>query len=161
MVFNSIEALKNHILSCSQVAVERATEKIHYVINLFLTDYYREFKPDVYVRTEQLLKSLVRSDVRPTANGWEAEVYFDINALDYSTRIVPDGKPWSSNNTYHREGWTKDNDMWVLGTAMQGGLPHGGYAEGTQIWTESLNVLSKDKIDILRQALISAGIPIR
>lgn len=161
MVFDSIEALKNHILSCSKVAVEIARDKVYSVISECLEQFYSEFKPDVYVRTEQLLRSLVKDRVVSTGNGWEAEVYFDIELLDYSTRIVPDGKSWSPNNTYHRDAWTKENDKWVLETAMQGGKPHGGYAEGTQIWTESMNWLTKEKLEIFRQALTAAGIPIK
>ena len=168
MTFDSIDALKNYILTHSQVAVDKAKEKIALIINHFLIEYYREFEPEVYVRTYQLLNSLVKTDVVLTRNGWVAEVYFDINALDYSTRIVPQGQPWTPwaipENTYHKKNWTDENTEWVLNTAMTGGntgKPHGGYANGTAIWTESMNVLSKEGIEILKQELIKAGIPIK
>lgn len=165
MTFKSIEELKNYILSQSGAAIKAAQEKIANIINHFLTEYYREFDPEVYVRTEQLLRSLIKSDVISTPNGWYAEVYFDLDALDYSTRVVPQGQSWSSyassDNTYHRENWTKENDEWVLKTAMTGSRPHGGYATGTAIWNESMNVLSKEGIAILREKLMQAGVPIR
>lgn len=168
MTFNSVEALKNYILTHSQVAVDIAKEKIALIINHFLTEYYKEFEPEVYVRTYQLLNSLVKTDVKLVGNEWVAEVYFDLDALDYSTRIVPHGQPWSGyakpENTYHREDWEDKNTKWVLETAMTGGNtgnPHGGYASGTAIWTESMRVLSKEGIKILKQELIKAGIPVK
>lgn len=163
MTFNSMDELKNYILSHSKVAVERARDKVYKIIDGFLKEYYSEFTPDVYVRTKQLLNSLVKTNVKHVKNGWVAEVYFDIEKLDYSTRIVPSMfTPWAKpENTFHREGWTKENDEWVLKTAMTGSKPHGGYKEGTAIWTESMKVLTKDKIQILKKALIDAGIPVR
>ena len=162
MTFSSMEELKNYILSQSQAAIKLAQEKVAMIINHFLTDYYREFEPEVYTRTYQLLRSLIKSDVKPTANGWCAEVYFDLSALDYSTRVVPAQFPWASkNNTYHRQTWTHENDAWVLETAMAGSKPHGGYKTGTQIWNESIKVLNKEAINILKEKLIDAGIPVK
>lgn len=162
MTFNSLDELKNYILSRSQVAIEQAQEKVAMIINHFLTEYYREFEPEVYVRTYQLLRSLIKSDVKCTGNGWYAEVYFDLSALDYSTRVVPAQFAWASgDNTYHRQPWNGGNTAWVLGTAMTGGLPHGGYTGGTAIWTESMKVLNKEAIKILKEKLIAAGVPVR
>lgn len=161
MTFDSMDALKNYILSCSEIAIERATTKVNYIINHFLTQFYNEFTPDVYVRTEQLLRSLVKTHAVKTANGWAAEVYFDLSALDYSTRIVPSGKSWSKDNTFHKNPWTDENTEWVFETAMTGSKPHGGYASGTAIWTESIKELNAEKRNILRQALIDAGIPVK
>lgn len=162
MTFNSIDELKNYILSQSGVAIKEAQEKIANIINHFLTEYYREFEPEVYVRTYQLLCSLIKSDVKSTPNGWYAEVYFDLDALDYATRVVPSQFAWaSSDNTYHRNDWTKENDEWVLETAMTGSRPHGGYASGTAVWKESMNVLSKEGIAILKEKLIQAGVPVK
>lgn len=165
MTFNSIDELKNYILSRSKVAIEQAKEKVYDKIAEFLFKFYEEFEPDVYVRTYQLLCSLVKTDVKSTGNGWVAEVYFDLGALNYSKRIVPQGQPWSSyakpENTFHKENWGKENDAWVLETAMTGALPHGGYAGGTAIWTESMKILNAEKRSLLKNALIDAGIPVK
>ena len=165
MVFNSLDELKNYILTQSQVAIEKAQEKVAIIIKHFLDEYYKEFSPEVYIRTNQLLNSLVKSDIKNVGDGWVAEVYFDISKLDYSKREVPKGQPWSDyaseNNTYRRNNWTKENDEWVLETAMIGSKPHGGYAGGTAIWTESMEVLDKQAIKILKEELIKAGIPVR
>ena len=165
MIFKSIKELENHILTKSEVAVELAQEKAAMIINHFLTQFYNEFSPEWYARTEQLLRSLVKSEVRQTSNGWVAEVYFDSSALDYSTRIIPaqlsHSNKISNENTYHRNPWTDENTAWVLEIAMTGSLPHGGYADGTAIWTESMRVLDKEAINILKEKLIQAGIPVK
>lgn len=165
MVFKSVKELENHILTKSETAIKLAQEKIAMIINHFLTQFYKEYDPIVYVRTEQLLCSLVKSRIKETPKGLVAEVYFDANALDYSTRIIPaqfsSSDKIGNNNTYHRNKWTDENTAWVLETAMTGSLPHGGYAEGTAIWTESMKILNKDAIDILKEKLVQAGIPIK
>ena len=165
MTFDSLDALKNYILSRSRVAIEQAREKVYDKIAEFLFKFYEEFEPDVYVRTYQLLCSLVKTDVKQVSNGWTAEVYFDVSALDYSTRVVPQGQPWSDyaspENTYHRENWSDGNTEWVFKTAMTGANPHGGYESGTAIWKESIKILNKERRSILKQSLIAAGISVR
>lgn len=165
LIFKSIKELENHILTKSEVAVKLAQEKAAMIINHFLTQFYNEFSPEWYIRTEQLLRSLVKSGIRKTSNGWVAEVYFDSSALDYSTRVIPSQLSHSdkigNENTFHRKSWTDKNTAWVLETAMTGNLPHGGYADGTAIWTESMKVLDKDGINILKEKLIQAGISVK
>ena len=151
MVFHNERELKNYILSCSDFAIKAAQEKVMMIINHFLTEFYREFTPEVYDRTEQLLRSLTKSNIKSTGNGWVAEVYFDLSALDYSINRV------NSSQTY----WSEEE---VLENAMVGKYPHGGYTKATgntQIWTESMKVLTKERIEILKKSLIEAGIPVK
>lgn len=152
MTFNSMNELKNYILTRSQVAIERAQERILMIINHFLSEYYHEFDPVVYERTYQLLRSLIKSDVKYTGDGWEAEVYFDATLLDYSMKLV------NGNFVPNENGWTGEQ---VLTTAMTGDKPHGGYAQGTQIWNESLKILNKSTYKFLKQMLIESGVPIK
>jgi hypothetical protein len=165
MTFKTSAELKSYILNHSKDAIRMAQEKVYKVINDFLEQYYREFEPEVYVRTYQLLHSLVKTDIKQTHNGWYAEVYFDVNALNYSTRIVPQNRDWSSyaspNNTYQKQSWTKKNDEWVLKTALTSSNSHGGYASGTPVWNESMNILNREAFNMLKTALIDAGIPVR
>ena len=86
MTFNSMEELKNYILSKSQSAVRVAQEEVYGIIHKFVKQYYSEYDPSVYERTYQLLRSLVKTDVISTGNGWEAQIYFDIGALDYTIK---------------------------------------------------------------------------
>lgn len=165
MTFKTQKELEDYILKKSEVAVKLAQEKVAMIINSVLTQFYKEYDPVWYFRTEQLLRSLTKSKIELTSNGWVAEVYFDISALDYSTRVIPiqlsHSDKITSDNTYHRNPWTDENTAWVLETAMIGDKPHGGYEEGTAIWTESMNILSVEAINILKEKLIQAGIPVK
>lgn len=160
MTFDSLDALKNYILSRSQVAIKMAQERIFKIIEDFLLQYYEEFEPEVYVRTYQLLCSLVKTDVKQTANGWVAEIYYDLDSLNYAMRIVPSQFSWASpHNTYHRQDWTHENDIAVFKMAAYGS--HGGYTSGTAVWDDPMRIIKQEGFNILKQSLINAGIPVR
>ena len=38
---------------------------------------------------------------------------------------------------------------------------HGGYTSGTAVWDDPIKVLKKEGINILKQSLIAAGVPVR
>lgn len=160
MTFDSLDALKNYILSKSEVAIKMAQERIFKIIEDFLLQYYMEFEPEVYVRTYQLLCSLVKTEVKRTANGWVAEIYYDLDSLNYSMRIVPSQFSWASpHNTYHRQDWTHENDIAVFEMAAHGS--HGGYTSGTAVWDDPMRIIKQEGFNILKQSLINAGIPVR
>ena len=130
-------------------AVVQAQEKVYRVIDRCLDQYYGEFKPDEYIRTQKLLHSLVKSGVKPVSNGYEVEVYFDDKQLKYQTGVVP---------TQHGTGYATWGADEVLDTAMNGS--HGGYIDGTAIWGTSQAVLG-DIYALLRNELIAQGIPLK
>ena len=131
--FKNEKQLKDFLLAKCKAAIVQAEEKIHRIIDSCLQQFYSEFEPDEYIRTSQLLHSLVRSGVKSTANGFEAEVYFDVGKLNYKTGEIP---------TQHGTGyatWDAETVLKVAMTGDYGGKPHGGYMTGTAIWTESLD----------------------
>lgn len=160
MEFTSTEQLKKYILQHSEIALRASQEKVYQIIENVLNQFYDEFEPSMYKRTNQLMRSLVKSDVKQVGNQIVAYVYFDIEKLDYSMKyLFGDFR----KNTYHREDWTKENDKWVLENAMIGTYTHGGYpyATGnTRIWIESMEEIRKKIYDILKTELQLAGIPI-
>lgn len=151
MVFKSESELKSFLLMKCQNAIVQAEEKIHTVIDNCLKQFYSEFSPEEYIRTEQLLHSLVRSGVESTNSGFKAKVYFDADALNYQTGVV---------QTQHGTGYATWSSEKVLDVAMTDSLPHGRYADGTAIWTESMNNLG-NIWNLLEQELIAQGIPIK
>lgn len=150
MVFKNEAQLKAFLLAKCKNAVAESTQKIYRIIDDCLKQYYSEFKPDEYIRTEQLLHSLVKGEVVPTINGYDAEVYFDAGLLNYVTGAVP----LQSGKT----GWATWTGQQVLDDAMSGG--HGGYINGTAIWGTSLSVIG-DIRNLLLKELKSQGIPIK
>lgn len=137
--FKNERELRSYILKKSRRAVEVVSEKVYRVIEDFLIQYYNDYTPKKYIRTYQLLCSLVKSEVRSTGDGWIADVYFDASALDYETGN------WGATE--------------VLGTALHGS--HGGYVKTAPIYGQSMNYLNAHAIEELKKALIAAGIPVK
>lgn len=140
MVFKNEKQLESFLLQKCKAAVASTEQKVYQVIDRCLDQYYDEFTPDEYIRTQKLLHSLVRSGVKSTENGFEAEVYFDAGMLNYTTG-----------------SWDGET---VLNVAMESSVPHGGYASGTAIWTTSREILG-DIHALLKEELIAQGIPIK
>ena len=133
--FTSVEALKREILMRTKVGVLNTREKIYAEIERCLQKYYGEYDPVKYVRTQQLMNSLVRESF---GDGLGFEVYFDPSRLNYVTG-----------------NWGADE---VLNTAMHGS--HGGYVDGTAIWDESMVELG-DIVALIKRELIAAGLPVK
>ena len=136
--FTSEAELRKYILKKSYRAVEAAQEKVYQIIEDFIIQYYNDFTPEFYERTYQLLCSLVKSNIRYSGGGIEADVYFDASMLDYKTG-----------------SWTGEQ---VLGAALHGS--HGGYKRTAPIAGQSLNWLNAHAIETLKNELIAAGIPV-
>lgn len=154
MTFKNQKELESFLLRKCQNAIIQAEEKVHKVIDSCLRQFYNEFEPNEYIRTSQLFHSLVRSGIKSTINGFEAEVYFDIGKLNYKTGEIP---------TQHGTGyatWDAETVLRVAMTGDYGGKPHGGYMTGTAIWTESFNRLG-DIWTLLEKELKKQGIPIK
>lgn len=149
MVFKNQKQLESFLLQKCQAAVAQAEQKVYQVIDKCLDQYYGEFKPDEYIRTQKLLNSLVKSGVKRDGNGYVAEVYFDEKQLNYQTGVVP---------TQHGTGYATWGAEEVLDTAMNGS--HGGYISGTAIWGTSQAILG-DIYALLRNELIAQGIPLK
>lgn len=169
MTFNSIEELKSYILSKSQLAVRVAQEEVYGIIHKFLKQYYSEYDPSVYERTYQLLRSLVKTEVVSTGNGWEACIYFDIGSLDYTIKTFTKSE-YYWDGAYHNpfSGKVSSNGVFsnpegsgqkVMESAAHG--QHGGKAKGTAVWDESVDVLNKEAVNILRKWLEYYGVPVK
>lgn len=140
MVFKNDTQLKSFLMAKCKNALVSAEEKVHRIIDSCLHQFYDEWKPDQYKRTSQLLHSLVRSGIKPTINGYEAEVYFDADLLNYTTG-----------------SWDGET---VLKVTMESSVPHGGYMSGTAIWNESQSMLG-DIWALLEKELKAQGIPLK
>lgn len=155
MVFKNEKELEIFILAKCKTAIVQVENKIHKIIDDCLKQFYGEFEPDEYIRTEQLLHSLVRSEVKLDGkNGYKAEVYFDIDGLNYQNGRI------ETKNGYGYANWDKDTILDVVMTGSYSGLPHGGHAKGTAIWSKSQAMIG-DVWKLLEQELRAQGIPIK
>lgn len=140
--------IKKDIESKAKVAVFNTREKIYSVIEKNLRVYYGEYRPKEYIRTQQLLNSLVRQ-----SSGLHAEVYFDAGALNYENGVM-ELQHTSETGVY---GWATWGAAEVLDTSMHGS--HGGYVSGTAIWDNSMSELG-DIIALIVKELRAAGLPV-
>ena len=145
MEIHNTSELKSALMSHISTAVYLMRDKVYEIIDERLVKFYLEYTPDMYVRTQQLLHSLVKTGVQKVGDGYEAYVYFDYNSLNYRTGANPSGYQ-------------------VMVAAADG--KHG--ADGlrtvdgdTSVWTQPVMQIRQDLRDMLQQALIRAGIPIK
>lgn len=153
MVFKTSGELEKFLLGKCKIALTIAQEKVYEIIDNCLNRFYGEYTPAEYIRTKQLLYSLVLGDVKKVGNEFIAEVYFDASRIHYSD--VAAGK---SGQLHKKER----SDEEIFENAMTGAYPHGWWekAGGTGIWTESSKHFN-DMFNILKKELIAQGIPIR
>lgn len=140
-IFHSVEEVMVDIKSKMQPAIQKAEEEVYKVIDRYLKIYYAEYAPEYYDRTYQLFHSLVKSEIIPTGDGYKARVYFDVSSLNY--------KP----------SWSGEQTMQNAGYGMHATYPK--RIPGTPIWLAPTGELNERGIEILKEALISAGIPIK
>lgn len=155
MVFKSDKDLEDYVLAQCKKAITNTEQKIHQVIDEHLKMFYGEYDPVEYIRTEQLLHSLVRTGVKRVGKGYEAEVYFDASKLNYPNPAM--GK----SGQYHNVKFTNEE---ILDMTMKGshGGSHGGWRDGTHIWDDSMNWLGgKNMTKLLLNELKAQGIPIK
>lgn len=146
MVINNEAELKAILMPKIKNALVKAQEKVYKIVDLYVQRFYADYDPVMYERTYALMHSLVKDEIVPTANGFKARVYFDISGLQYATGARPSGEQ-------------------VMGAAAFGG--HGAkglkvvYGSGEDLWYTPLEILDADAINILKNMLISEGIPIK
>ena len=146
MVFKNEAELKTFLLKKCKNALIKSHQQVYQIIDRFVKEYYAYYSPEMYERTYQLYRSLVKSDIVATANGYEAQVYFDLSSLDYVTGSSPSGEQVMQAAEWGRHG------------AM--GLSVADF-KGTSIWHEPLEIINAEAVNILKKMLISEGIPIK
>lgn len=62
--------------------VDKMAERVYETLNYFLNDYYTDWTPDSYKRTEDFLRSAVRIKAKPYKGGVKASVYIDYDSMD-------------------------------------------------------------------------------
>ena len=146
MAFKNKKELESFLLAKCKNALVKSQEQVYQIIDRFVKEFYDEYSPEMYERTYQLYRSLVKSEIVPTANGYEAQVYFDFESLKYITGSKPSGKQ-------------------VMDAAAWGGHGAEGLyvvdAGGFGIWNQPKKILSSEAINILKEMLIAEGIPVK
>ena len=144
--FKSEKELKKFLEFKCKAAIADAERKVYNAIEKCLVQYYGQFTPEEYIRTQKLYHALVR--VR-SADGLNAEVYFNEDMMDYEHEHILRKSGW-----YGSARWGAEE---VLDTAMNGS--HGGYTEGVAVWGKSHAILG-DINKLLVQTLKEQGLAV-
>lgn len=75
--------LENYLKLKAKQVCDYASNIVYEAINYYLNQYYQEWTPASYIRTEQLLRSAFKTKATFTGNSWNAEVGIDYDSLDY------------------------------------------------------------------------------
>ena len=128
MIFKNEAQLKKFLMEKCATAVTNVERKIHEEFAGNLNQFYTEFRPEEYIRTGALFNSLEVTGVKQAGNRVVSEIYF--NTPNYNHGWVP-----LQSGGFGYSYW---DDEYILDVAMKGKLPHGGYKDGTAIWTDSM-----------------------
>lgn len=154
MAIKNKAQLKKVLLDKCTNAVDNAGKKVYEEIAGNLNQFYYEYNPDEYIRTGALYNSLEYGTTIPTNNGAIAEIGFDVP--HYKHGLVP-----IKSGGYGFSYW---DDEYILDVAMTGrdhyGRSHGGWTQGTLIWTESMQNLGGEQgiKNLLKQELKKQGL---
>lgn len=155
MIFKNEVQLRKFLSEKCAKAVDSAKEKIYEEFAGNLNQFYTEFHPKEYIRTGALFDSLVVTGVKRAGNQYgnmaTAEIYFDVPSYNHGWVPLQSGD-------FGYSYWT---DNYILDVVMTGKRPsHGGYEDGTAIWTESMNKLGGRQgiKNLLKQELKRQGL---
>lgn len=150
MVFKNEAQLKKFLMEKCANAVANVEKKVHEKFIGSLNQFYNEFEPQEYIRTNALFNSLEVTGVKRNGNYIEAEVYFNTPSYEHGWVLLQSGN----------HGYSYWSDEKILGVVMNGSLPHGGYKGGTAIWKNSMQSIGgKHGIkSLLKQELKRQGL---
>ncbi len=149
MVFKNRNELLAFLYDKAYDALKNAQTIVYDIIQDYLQQFYADYDPVLYERTEQLLRSLVKGDIRPSSKGYLADVYFDLSSLNYVTGNQPTGEQVMEAAAQGLHGAIGSNLLYVHGNT------------GVGVWNDALQVLDAEAIRILRDRLVEKGIPIK
>ena len=150
MVFKNEAQLRSFLMGKCNEAVASTQKKIHEEFSKNLSEFYEEFEPIEYIRTNALFDSLEVTGIKQAGNSVDAEVYFATPSWEHGWVPLQSG-----NNGY--SSWSDEK---ILAVTMRGAAPHGGYHGGTPIWSESMKNLGGQRgiKSLLKQELKRQGL---
>ena len=131
MTFKNEAQLKRFLMDKCANAVANAERKVREEFAGNLNQFYTEFSPKEYIRTDALFNALEVTGVKRAGNRVSTEIYFNTPSYDHGWVPLQSGD-------YGYSYWTDD---YILDIAMTGKFPHGGYEGGTAIWSSSMQSL--------------------
>ena len=79
---NNMDDLEKALQPMLIKMVDELAERVYETLNYFLNEYYEGWTPNSYQRTEDFLRSAVKTEAKPYKGGVRASVYIDYDSMD-------------------------------------------------------------------------------
>lgn len=125
-----------------KATLELVAEDVKKEIDDTLDEYYTEYSPIYYSRTDQLRDCCKIGKTKMNGNRISIEVYLDVDSLNYRTKGADPYKTLVSANSSLHGGWNPSDTSsgqvpWSVISSNDGT----SYGSGTQIWEEPMREL--------------------
>jgi len=142
----TVQQIKRDLAKKVVKAMEAVKIQVRDIIYAACMDYYGEYNPKMYQRTFQIAEAIYNMAnvaIKARMVGAGFEVYIDASMFNHL-----------------KDEWSEEQIL--AGVMLGGGDSHGGAMPGgTAVWTESIGQIDAQIMNIVKQELIAAGIPIR
>ena len=79
---NNMDDLEKALQPMLIKMVDELADRVYETLNYFLQEYYEGWTPNSYQRTEDFLRSAVKTEAKPYKGGVRASVYIDYDSMD-------------------------------------------------------------------------------
>lgn len=122
--------------------VDELTERVYETLNYYLDEYYTGWTPSSYRRTQDFLRSAVKTEAKPYRGGVKASVYIDYEGMD----------DYVNATGYQVARWANEG--------LHGGL---SVSHKPHVWDDTMDetVSNGSLLELAVEYLRSQGIPVR
>lgn len=145
MGFKNDEALTRAIKNTMQGALRKIQNEAYDVVKKFMDQFYTEFSPIWYERTYSFYRSLVKSEIVKTPNGYSCSVYIDLDKMDGYYRNSGQEVMDMINRGFHADVSLNGSER------IYNGIYSDPYSathniEGTAVWDESISEIERTNL---------------
>lgn len=98
---STLEELEKALQPRLERMVDELAENVYETLNYFLNEYYTGWTPDSYRRSEDFLRSAVKTKAMPYKGGVKASVYIDYESMDNYVNTTGYQVATWANTGYH------------------------------------------------------------
>lgn len=98
---NNMNELAKALQPVMMGLVNQLADEVYETLNYFLNDYYTGWTPESYRRTEDFLRSAVKTEAKMIGNKCVASVYIDYESMDDYVNVTGYQVATWANTGYH------------------------------------------------------------
>lgn len=139
---SNMDELEKALMPTMAKMVDKLAERVYETLNYFLKEYYTGWTPSSYRRTQDFLRSAVKTEAKPYRGGVKASVYIDYEGMD----------DYVNATGYQVARWANEG--------LHGGL---SVSHKPHVWDDTMDetVSNGSLLELAVEYLRSQGIPVR